>query len=192
MADELCLTVLLKQANLDLRAAQLQHEAILQCFPLDAEDQRVLAMLASGDTTPSEVVQLFPDASRVLIVFWENKQYERFRSQAEQFLKSPLAVHYQNAEYAIQKVYRDKAAEEAAPIVKNRSAKSSRRDVVGYQLAIFILVCASVLLALRYGSASSEVEQLQAQLEEQYHDRYEEGYADAKSAAYENGYIILP
>lgn len=192
MADELCLTVLLKQANLDLRAARLQHEAILQCFPLDSEDRRILSMLASGATTPSEVAQLFPGASRVLIVFWENQQYERFRSRAEQFLKSPLAVHYQNAEYAIQKVYRDKAVEEAAPIVKSRSAKSSRHDVVGYQLAIFILVCASVLLALRYGSASGEVEQLQAQLEEQYHDRYEEGYADAESAAYENGYIILP
>lgn len=192
MADELCLTVLLKQANLDLRAAHLQHEAILQCFPLDPEDRRILSMLASGATTPSEVAQLFPDASRVLIVFWENQQYERFRSHAERFLKSPLAVHYQNAEYAIQKVYRDKAIEESAPAVQHGKSKSFRRDVVGYHLAIFILVCASVLLALRYGSASSEVEQLQAQLEEQYHDRYEEGYADAKSAAYENGYIILP
>jgi len=188
MADELCLTVLLKQANLDLRAAHLQHEAILQCFPLDAEDRRILSMLTAGTTTPSEVAQLFPDASRVLIVFWENQQYERFRSHAEQFLKSPLAVHYQNAEYAIQKVYRDKAAEEAVPVTQSRNAKSSRRDVIGYQLAIFILVCASVLLALRYGSASSEVEQLQAQLEEQYHDRYEEGYADAESTAYESGY----
>ena len=192
MADELCLTVLLKQANLDLRAAQLQHEAILQCFPLDAEDQRVLAMLASGDTTPSEVVQLFPDASRVLIVFWENKQYEHFRSQTEQFLKSPFAVHYRNAEYPIQKVYRSKAADEVMPASQSEKAKHSRRDVVGYQLALFILVCLSVLLALRYGSASNDVEQLQAQLEEQYHDGYEEGYADAEAAAYENGYIILP
>ncbi len=66
--------------------------------------------------------------------------------------------------------------------------KPIRRDVVGYQLAIFILVCLSVLLALRYGSASNDVEQLQSQLEEQYHDRYLEGYADAEAAAYENGY----
>ena len=188
MPDELCLTVLLKQANLDLRAARLQHEAILQCFPLDAEDRRILSMLASETTTASEVAQLFPDASRVLIVFWENQQYERFRSHAEQFLKSPLAVHYQNTEYPIQKVYRDKATEEVVPVAQNRKVKSSRRDVVGYQFAVFILVCLLVLLTLRYGSVSNDVQQLQAQLEVQYHDGYEEGYIDAESTAYESGY----
>ena len=72
-----------------------------------------------------------------------------------------------------QRVSKEKP-EDIVTIEPNR--KPVRRDVVGYQLAIFILVCASVLFALRCGSASSEVEQLQAQLEEQYHDRYEEGY----------------
>lgn len=188
MADELCLTPLLKQANLDLRAAYLQHEAILQCFSLDVEDRRILSMLASGTTTSSEVAQLFPDASRVLIVFWENQQYERFRSHAEQFLKSPLAVHYQNTEYPIQKVYRDKATEEVVPVAQNRKAKSSRRDVVGYQFAVFILIVLAVYAVVKIGWSKAEIEKLQAQLEEQYHDGYEEGYADAEAAAYENGY----
>lgn len=76
--------------------------------------------------------------------------------------------------------------EDIVTIEPNR--KPVRRDVVGYQLAIFILVCATVLLALRCGSASAEVDGLQAQLEEQYRDRYEEGYADAESTAYESGY----
>ena len=86
-----------------------------------------------------------------------------------------------------QRVSKEKP-EDIVTIEPNR--KPVRRDVVGYQLAIFILVCASVLFALRCGSASSEVEQLQAQLEEQYHDRYEEGYADAESTAYESGYDV--
>jgi hypothetical protein len=86
-----------------------------------------------------------------------------------------------------QRVSKEKP-EDIVTIEPNR--KPVRRDVVGYQLATFILVCASVLFALRCGSASSEVEQLQAQLEEQYHDRYEEGYADAESTAYESGYDV--
>lgn len=84
-----------------------------------------------------------------------------------------------------QRVSKEKP-EDIVTIEPNR--KPVRRDVVGYQLAIFILVCATVLLALRCGSASAEVDGLQAQLEEQYRDRYEEGYADAESTAYESGY----
>ena len=85
----------------------------------------------------------------------------------------------------LQRVPKEKP-EDIVPIEPKR--KPIRRDVVGYQLVVFILVCLSVLLALRYGSASNDVEQLQSQLEEQYHDRYLEGYADAEAAAYENGY----
>ena len=84
-----------------------------------------------------------------------------------------------------QRVSKEKP-EDIVTIEPNR--KPVRRDVVGYQLAIFIFVCATVLLALRCGSASAEVDGLQAQLEEQYRDRYEEGYADAESTAYESGY----
>lgn len=84
-----------------------------------------------------------------------------------------------------QRVSKEKP-EDIVTIEPNR--KPVRRDVVGYQLAIFILVCTTVLLALRCGSASAEVDGLQAQLEEQYRDRYEEGYADAESTAYESGY----
>ena len=84
-----------------------------------------------------------------------------------------------------QRVSKEKP-EDIVTIEPNR--KPVRRDVVGYQLAIFILVCATVLLVLRCGSASAEVDGLQAQLEEQYRDRYEEGYADAESTAYESGY----
>lgn len=84
-----------------------------------------------------------------------------------------------------QRVLKEKP-EDVVTIEPNR--KPVRRDVVGYQLAIFILVCASVLLALRYGSASAEVDGLQAQLEEQYYGRYSDGYADAEGTAYESGY----
>lgn len=84
-----------------------------------------------------------------------------------------------------QRVSKEKP-EDIVTIEPNR--KPVRRDVVGYQLAIFILVCASVLFALRCGSASAEVDGLQAQLEEQYHGRYSEGYTDAEGTAYESGY----
>ena len=57
-----------------------------------------------------------------------------------------------------QRVSKEKP-EDIVTIEPNR--KPVRRDVVGYQLAIFILVCATVLLALRCGSASAEVDGLQ-------------------------------
>lgn len=66
--------------------------------------------------------------------------------------------------------------------------KIIRRKAFWYQLAVLVLVCVSVLFAVRYGKKAEEVVKLQAELAEQYRDRYEEGYADAEDIAYDAGY----
>ena len=178
MPDELCLTPMLQQAHLDLRAAQLQHEAVLQSFPLDAEDKRVLSLLLSGAVTASEVAESYPDAYRVLIVFWETQQFERLRSHVNSFLERPFSAKYQNPGYIIQKVYYEKAREDTAPATQPTQRKPARRGTAGHRLLVFILICISILFAVRLSRKSAEIKDLQAQLKEQYHERYSEGFSD--------------
>lgn len=94
-------------------------------------------------------------------------------------------------------VHQDEPSVEPAPLpecstveapVPKRKYKPIRRDVAGYQLAVFCLSVVAVLSVLNYFSMRSDADALQAQLEEQYHDRYEEGYSDAESVSYDNGY----
>ena len=84
----------------------------------------------------------------------------------------------------------DTPAPEETPeeVTAEPKRKPIRRDVAGYQLAVFVLVVLLVLSALNNGSLRSDIEELQLQNEEQYHDRYEEGYSAAEDIAYENGY----
>lgn len=66
-------------------------------------------------------------------------------------------------------------------------------DVVGYQFAVFILLCLAVLFAINSFGASAQIEELNIKLDERYHD----GYRDAENdigrttfAAYSEGLDI--
>lgn len=72
--------------------------------------------------------------------------------------------------------------EPPASEVKEMKRRPLRRDVVGYQLAIFVLAGLLLLACLNIGSRSSEIERLQAELEDEYHAGYNDGYAEGESS----------
>ena len=84
----------------------------------------------------------------------------------------------------------DAPAPEETPeeVTAEPKRKPIRRDVAGYQLAVFVLVVLLVLSALDNGSLRSDIEEVQLQSDERYHDGYDEGYRDGESTAYDNGY----
>ena len=195
MADTICLTTLLKQADTDLLAAQLEYADTVSRISLSEEEKRVLYSLHLGTMTLDDADAALPDSSRAVTVYRARNRFDSISSQVKQFKENPPAVEYKNADFAIPQRFYDEAhmiqhPPQIAPEVPKLEPKRKpiRRDVVGYLLAVFILAVLLVLAALNNGGLRSDVEELQLQNEEQYHDGYNEGEAIGLDSGYSNGY----
>lgn len=82
----------------------------------------------------------------------------------------------------------ESSSEEAVPVEREPKRSPCRSDVVGYQLAVAVLVCLLVACVLNVGSKSSEIDRLRAELEDSYHNGYEDGYSEGESHGYSIGY----